>query len=196
MQSQLSALNLRGAVRSFRYDADGSRIGSDLWTPNSVLVSWAGALLPLLAGDEQSKYRLAGMYIEFENDGGGAVTPPSFERTDDTAGYYEDLALSSTRDYLRVPILAKAYSRSDEALPYDNVLLLTARTAGVVGQNGLPFTAAAQSRVYGGALIAMPDESDATLDRIFARFYWPSATSQLVKLVGSEIGYDWKLTAN
>ncbi len=196
MHSQLSALNLRGNVRGFHCRADGTRLSDTLWTPNNVLVSWAGALLPLLAGDEQSKYRLAGMYIEYENDGGGAVTPPTFARDDDAAAYYEDLALSSTRDYLRVPILAKAYSRSDETLPYDNVLLLTARTSGVAGQNGLPFTAAAQSRVYGGALIAMPDESDATLDRIFARFYWSSADSQLVKLVGSEIGYDWQLTAS
>ena len=190
MHGRFDHRHLQGQVRSYHV---GQLPGP--WSPNSILSSWGSLLMPLLAGDNPELYRLAGMYIEYENNGGVAVSPPEFVRTDDAAEYYEDLSLSSTRDYLRVPIIGRTSSRGD-GFAFDNILTVTARTSGSTGVNGKPFSSAAQSRVYGGAAIAIPDESDATQDCILARFYWSNTSLQLVKTVGGEIGYDWKFTAN
>lgn len=202
MRSQFKAdEHLRGRLRSFYKRDCTSNMRCPLrshvqpWSPNSIVNSWGGLLIPLLNGEDPEKYRVSAMYIEFENNSGAVVTPPTFERTDDMAAYYASLADSPTRDYLRVPVIARAYSKSDESYPFDNVMMITARTSGTVGQHGKPFSAAQQSRVYGGAALAMPDESDDTQDRILARAYWSSSSSQLVKLIGSEIGYDWEFTA-
>lgn len=194
-KSVLTPSRISGRVRAYHVRPDGRELATRRrWESNSILSSWCGLVIPLFNGDDPMKYRVAGMYIEFENNGGIAVTPPTFDRLDDAAAYYESLALSSTRDYLRVPIIARATAKSSEDYAFDNQLTVTARTSGVVGQNGKDFTAAAQSRVYGGAVIAMPDESDETQDRILARFYWDDTSRQLVKLVGAEIGYDWEIT--
>jgi hypothetical protein len=191
--------SLRGQVRAF-YSPDCKpgmrcplRARPTEWHHNEILISWCGLVIPLLEGNEPMNYRIGALYIEYENNGGAVVTPPAFARSDDVAAYYESLGEHADRDYLRVPIIARTTTQAD-GFPFPNILTVTARTSGSVGQHGKPFSAAVQSRVYGGAAIAMPDESDATQDRVLSRFYFDEATSQLVKILGSEIGYDWRFT--
>lgn len=198
MRSTMNHVNMRGEVRAFysrecRSNRCPLRQRKTQWCSNAVLQSWCGLLVPLLLGDDPLKYRIGAMYIEYENNGGAAVTPPEFSREDSASEYYADLALSSTRDYLRVPIIARTTDR-DDGFEFDNILTVTARTSGSVGQHGRAFTAAAQSRVYGGAAVAMPDEADASQDRVLSRFYFTDTAAQLVKILGSEIGYDWRFT--
>ena len=82
----------------------------------------------------------------------------------------------------------------DEMFPDGNLLTIFAESAGTAGVHGKAFSNAADSRVFGGALVAFPDEADPTQDRIFSRFYFDDADSQLDKLVGSNIGLRWPLT--
>jgi hypothetical protein len=84
-------------------------------------------------------------------------------------------------------------STDEDRFPFGNCVTTFAQTSGVTGVNGKPFSAAQQSRVYGAALVAFPDFGDATQDLVFSRFYYSTASKQLVKLAGSEIGIEWRV---
>ena len=118
----------------------------------------------------------------------------AFDR-DGGADYYAGLAVSATRDYLRVPMTAIDFTSTDETnFPGGNKLTFFGRSDGVVGVNGKAFTSAAQSRVYGGALVTYPDFGDATQDLFFSRFYWSDTSKQIVKATGSQVGLEWPIT--
>jgi len=165
------------------------------YTSNTYMQEGATALAKLLQGSLDGKsYKIGGMYIEFENNGGAAVTPPTFDRAGGTS-YYAALVSNANRDYLRVPLTATELSSSDIAIyPGGNVLTCFARTAGTTGVHGKPFSSAQQSRVYGGALVITPQFNDSSQDLVLARFYWASATNQVIKGTGSQIGLEWPFT--
>jgi hypothetical protein len=105
-----------------------------LWAPatqfkhNLVVYQWATIVAKLLATGD-SRYRIGGMYLEFENtdNPGDTVSPPVFDRTRDIS-YYNSLSLSSNRDYLRVPITAATTSSTGSGLT-DNQLTFFARSS-------------------------------------------------------------------
>jgi len=162
---------------------------------NDIMYDWASIVGELLRNAPDNKpYHIGGMYFEFENNGGVAVSPPSFDR-DGGISYYAGLLSSATRDYLRVPLTGVTLTSTDDTLfPDGNKLTYFAQTDGVSGTHGKDFNDSVQSRVYGGALVAFPDFGDATQDLVFARFYFTDTANQLVKLVGSQIGFEWPIT--
>ena len=113
---------------------------------------------------------------------------PTIDRADDVSYY---AGLSAPRDYLRVPISATAEDTTDgDVFPKNNVAVFWAQTAGDEGVNGLPFSDANDSRIYGGALVAIRDMGDPTQDLILSRFYWTGA-QQLAKLPSLQCSIKW-----
>lgn len=107
------------------------------------------------------------LLIEFENvaSPGDTVAPPSVD-PDDGVDYYT--GLSSPRDYVRAAVLHKS-------LDADGNAVFTAWVSSDVGENGLPFTAAANSKIFGVALAYGPDAGDPSQDEILARSYFADA---------------------
>ena len=185
-----------GRVRAHRLPL-GEVLGRDCrrrvspWVPNDILFGWAGNTAKLLT-QGLTNFRISGMFLEFENNGGAPVTPPTFDRTGGLS-YYQGLALSATRDYIRVPVTAATLESSDEAqFPDGNVMTFFAQTRGVVGVHGKSFSDAEDSRVFGGGLVAIVDEADDTQDIVFSRFYFDAADQQ-IKLPSSQIGLEWEI---
>lgn len=166
------------------------------WQHNDVLYSWASIVGPQLS-DGDRKYRIAGMYIEFENvaDPEDGVTVPNVTRAS-ARPYYDGLADSADRDYIRVPLTAVRSDTNDEAIwpiaEGGNVLTFFAQTTGLAGVHGKPFSESDNSKIFGGALIAMLDEDDPTQDRILSRLYL-EAESQIVKRSTDQVGLEWEL---
>ncbi len=164
------------------------------WVMNDVLYEWGALIGPLLLR-QGLQYGIAGMYIEFMNvaDPSDPVSLPVVTRdADQGIAYYDGLATSPDRDYLRVPLIGGVLNQSDPIkFPKGNVPTFFAQTTGVVGVHGKPFSDANNSKVYGGALVAFVDKLDATQDRIFSRFYLDAAKQQ-VKQPTSQIGLEWE----
>ena len=144
----------------------------------------ADILGQLVAG--HSEYTPNMVYVEFQNGG----TPPTVVPTRDGGrNYYAGLAGSPTQDYLRIPLLINAQLASTNLDNFSSNLarwmLLTGGTAGV---NGLPFSAADGSQVYGFALVSAPDASDASRDLVFARMY---PDTPIPKVDGAEVQARW-----
>ena len=159
---------------------------------NEILYGWGGALANLLANTQDGKfYHIGGMYFEFDNSGAAVNPTPTISRSN-TRAYYA--GLSGTRDYLRVPITLRTVASEDEAdFPDGNVAEFYAETTGVVGLNGLPFSNAAGSRVYGAALVVLRNPDDETEDIVFSQYYF-AAANQLPKLANdSQIGSRWRV---
>lgn len=188
---RINSKDLSGKVRAYR-------VVDDKWTavtelkPNLVLYEWANIVSKLLTQGD-ARYRIGGMYLEFENvaSPGTTVTPPVFDRTR-TIAYYNSLSSSSNRDYLRVPLTATQILSSGAGLT-DNDLVFFARTSGTTGVHGKSFSYAANSVVFGASLVAYIDATDASQDLLFSSFYFDPADQQQ-KLATSQVGIEWDLT--
>jgi hypothetical protein len=185
----------RGAARLWRIPEKPGAVKIPLtaWVKNLVLFGWAGPAARLLA-EGLSNYRISGMYLEYENvaDPDDPVTVPTFDRTGGLE-YYTSLAASPDRDYLRVALTAATVESTDEAkFPDGNLMTFFAQSQGVVGANGKTFSDSVNSKVFGGALVAIRAQADAAQDIIFSRFYFPTADQQ-VKLPTSQIGLEWQI---
>lgn len=158
------------------------------------MYDWATATGELLRNaPDRKNYHLGAMYLEFENNSGAAVVAPSFTRSGGIS-YYNDLISHATIDYLRVPLTAVTLTSTDSTkFPGGNRITAFAQTQGVTGVHGKPFNATQQSRVFGMALVVTPEFSDATQDLVFSRYYFDDTDDQLIKLVGSQIGVEWRL---
>lgn len=162
---------------------------------NQVCYDWGPVAAALFRGLQDGKdYRVAGMYIEFDNSGAPVSPTPDADR-DTTVDYYR--GLSGTADFLRVPLIATSGSNSNEALfSADNVATFYAQTAGTTGSrttSPLTFSDGANSNVYGAALVVFRDESDITQDLIVSRIYFDTG-DQVEKVASSQIGVTWSLT--
>ena len=147
----------------------------------------------LLRHDPSGKdWNLSTMYIEFENNGGAAVSVPTPARSEGLS-YYQ--ALSGNRDYLRVPIIATVIESSSSALyPGGNVVRYLAHTVGTVGAgHGLAFTTGL-SRVYGGAVVSTPAPDDPSQDVVYSRVYYSSSANQFIKAAVAQIAMEYKDT--
>jgi len=153
---------------------------------------WGAIVGQLLRGAPDGRpYKLAAMYVEFENNGGIAVTPPTIDRADGLQ-YYADLSGSAHRDYIRVPMSYMQFDSTDPTLfPLGNRITCYAHTDGNVGVHGKPFTSGASSRIYGGALVACPDYDTPASDIVMARLYWTASGDQIIKPVGRHVGLEW-----
>lgn len=112
------------------------------------------------------------IYIEFDND-----ATVVFPEEDKSAGrsYYSEL--SGTKDYLRVAILnTPKYSGTSDDYT-SNSLSVLAVASGSTGVNGLAFSEAAGSKVYGAALVYAED-SDEDNDVVVSRHYFAAEKSK------------------
>lgn len=169
------------------------RIVRGEWTKNRVMEDAATIIAKLLSGQGDGKsYKISAFYLEYQNNGGAAVSVPDDEDIDRSQGieYYQGLA--GNRDYLRVPITAGLVQSTDaDQFPGGNKTVFYGQSSGVTGVNGLPFNDGVDSRVYGAALVATPQFADDTQDLVFARVYF-SSSHQLIKIVGSQISITWE----
>jgi hypothetical protein len=178
-----------------RYGTPGSHwTPSTGWTHNDILYEWGAIVAPLLLR-QGLNYGIGGMYLEFENvaDPASVVALPAVSRdASQGIGYYNGLASSPDRDYLRVPLTVGLLDKTDPIkFPNGNVATFFAQTSGVQGVHGKPFSDANNSKVYGGALVAFVDKDDFTRDLVYARSYL-AAGDQQVKLPTSQIGLEWQ----
>jgi len=174
-------------------DSPENRVYLTEWNNNLVTYEFAAISANLLAGTGLN-YRIGGMYLEFENvaSPGDTVTVPTFDRTRGVS-YYNNLAGSADRDYLRVDLSAATISSTDSTdFPKGNSVLFSARSAGLTGVHGKTFSDSANSVIYGAALVSFVDGNDATQDLIYSAAYL-SAANQQAKLATSQIGVEWEL---
>ena len=189
MRIDISNNNCAGRVRAVTI-ANGVCRPTTSFKANTILYSWSEILAELLTKGN-SKYRISGMYLEFANvaNPGDVVSVPTYNRTRDI-DYYTGLSVSSDLDYLRVPLTATTLSSKDALI--NNVLTFFAMSSGVVGIHGKPFSAANNSVIYGGALVAMPEAGDASQDKIFSAMYLP-LDEQQAKGPNNQIGLEWQI---
>jgi hypothetical protein len=163
---------------------------------NQLQIGWSHIVTKLLSG--LSAYRIGAMYVEYENvaDPLDPVATPAYQDTEGTE-YYEDLALSADRDFLRVPLNqmpllspSSGYTEYFTDENTGNVATFYAQTQGVVGVHGKPFTNAANSKIFGLALVAVPEWGDRTKDIVFARMYFTSG-EQTVKPSATQLAVSW-----
>ncbi len=186
-----------------RLNGDRLRLRGRIWTPNGPwqhndpMYDWGTVAQNLFRGEPDGKpYKVAGMYIEFDNSGSDVDPIPVVAR-EESLSYYD--ALNSNfpnRDYLRVPLIASEGDTSDAVnFPQNNMARFFAQTAGTLGVHGLTYADTSNSVVYGGGLAVYPDNGDTSQDLIFSRWYLQPAL-QVGKVVGSQIGISWELTFN
>lgn len=165
------------------------------WAGNLVLHDWATAAAKLFSAGSQA-YRISSMYVEFENaaDPDADVVPPTYGRgPGEGVAYYDSLADSVDRDYLRIPILASTVSSSDaELYPGGNLVSFFAQTSGVAGVHGKAFSDVAGSKVFGAALVSTPEQGDPTRDVVVSRIYF-AANRQRAKSPTGQVGVEWEL---
>lgn len=160
---------------------------------NLILYDWATIVGQLMTTGNPN-WKIGAMFLEFENVAMATdvVTVPSFDRSGGI-DYYDSLALSATRDYLRIPLISATLETTDEVnFPSGNLMTYFGQSQGTVGVHGKTFSDSAISKVFGGALVATPDINDATQDKVFSRFYVPEAEQQ-AKLATSQIGLTWQV---
>lgn len=182
------------------YRRNGERIITPIsFKPNQIQYDW-GFIAAKAIGQGDSSYKIASMYIEFENvaSPGDPVTIPTFGR-DEGTDYYDDLQSSSVRDFLRVPLTTiptigietgfEAYFTA----PAGNKLTFFTQTQGTEGIHGKTFSDSVNSKVFGAALVATPVVADRTQDIVFARAYY-SVADQTVKDASHQIGLSWEIS--
>jgi hypothetical protein len=196
MKDHLDWRSVRGLSRPFYVPAGESpeAAATGPFCTNLVMYDWATIVAQLLRNNPDGKpHHISAMLLEFENNGGAEVDPPSYTRAD-AATYYDSLGTHPDRDILRVPLTASSLESTERNFfPGGNLINFFAQTEGVVGRHGKEFSSAEQSRVFGAALIATPDFDDPTQDLVFSRIYYSDPDQQLIKTAGSQIGLQWRL---
>ena len=136
----------------------------------------------LLAGQNVA---INGVYMEFTN---GTLPAQIYPDPADGRDYYADLETSTEQGYLRIPLSnVPVLSTTDTDKFETNKATFFAMSTGLTWGAGanVPFQSSAPaSKVYGIALVYMPDLADRSLDVVFSRSYDFSA---ITKEVGQEI---------
>ena len=167
-------------------------------TTNQLQLSW-GAIATEAIGRGNPAYKIAAMYIEFENvaNPGDPVTIPTFGR-DEGIEYYTALMSSSVRDFLRVPLILtpsiEVEPGFENAFSGDqgNLVTFFTQSVGTQGFNGKTYSDSVNSKVFGAALVATPNFADQSQDVIFARSYYDVA-DQTLKEASSQVGITWEV---
>lgn len=206
MHTHESVFGIRGRVGLWHVRQRGKRQrGPTQWVEpitfiqNQIQFHW-GFIATQTIGKGLSRYRVAAMYIEFENvaSPGDPVTVPTYGREEGTE-YYDALQSSGTLDFLRVPLLQEpllgvvpGFEDYFTAGETGNRATFFAQSQGVVGVHGKTFSDSVNSKVYGVALVATPVFADRTQDVVFARTYFPTG-EQTLKEASSQIGISWDI---
>jgi len=174
----------------------------DHWTPlfsrqNTLMTTWGFAAARLF-GYGDTSYKISRIYVEYENvaSPGDAVAVPTFD-VDDGRAYYDNLV--APQDYLRIPLsglpdtqIASGFENVFTEDVDGNKLIFAGQTSGTAGENSVAFSDSVNSKVFGLALVAAPDDADKTKDVIVSRGYYPTA-DQKVKQASGQIGVTWEL---
>jgi hypothetical protein len=186
-----------GTVRFMAFN--GKRIVKMVRLKNLVLYSGADVLAKLLSG--AAGHHISTMYLEFKNLAapGDPISVPTYDRSGGL-DYYNSLAASSDTDFLRIPLqIANTLSSSDEDLYAYNRVTFVGVSEGTQGFHGKTFGPAANSVVFGAALVAAPDQADQSRDLVFSRVYagavsgWAEA---MEKEAGTQIAVTWAIRFN
>lgn len=183
----------RGDVTVFLFDPKTNRVVKEISTHNLILFSGADVLAQCLSGN--AKYAVSTMYLEFMNlaSPSDPITPPAFDRTGGIA-YYNGLVSSPDTDFIRVPLTVNPTIVPSGVDYAGNRLTFFGMTEGTTGFFGKPFTAGANSAVFGAGLIAAPDPDDQSQDVVFSRVY--TGIDKVLKATGYEIGVVWTVQLN
>ena len=198
------AFGVKGRVTVWRVD-DKTGLKLPVFSqPNQIQYTWgyiAARQLGYRRQADRPDYHISAMYIEYENVANPAteISVPSFDRQLDI-NYYNDLATSGTKNYLRMPLsIEPALSVStgyEDYLPVNqsgNQLTFFAQTASTQAVYGDELRAfGATSKVYAACLVAAPVFGDRTKDVIFARTQF-SGANQVTKEPSSQIGITWDI---
>lgn len=172
----------------------------DAVTARNTWLDTYGHIAAMVLGRRDLSYLPASMYVEYENvaTASDVVATPVVDKAD-TVAYYQTLSASSTRDFLRVPVLSMAelsvapgYATRLAAGLF-NKASYTAFVVGSTGVFGRPFSAAARSKVCGIALVATPVPADRTQDIIWGRAYYLGVNQKLVPDTG-QLAVTYELT--
>jgi hypothetical protein len=187
-----------GTVRFFSIDREGN-VRKMVRLKNLILYGGADVLAKLLSG--ASGFHISTMYMEFVNLAapGDPVTIPTFDRSGGL-DYYNGLSASGDLDFLRIPLqIANTLSSSDDDLYAYNKVTFVGVSEGTQGFHGKTFGPAANSAVYGAALVASPDQTDQSQDLVFSRVYAGGVsgwTEAVEKEAGTQIAVTWTIRFN
>lgn len=166
---------------------------------NQIQIGWAQIAAQCI-GLGRRNHRINAMYIEYENvaSAANAITPPVYDRFEGRE-YYQNLALSGNRDFLRVPLLLEptlgvepGFEDYFDGITSGNRLTFFAQSQGSAGYHGKTFSEGVNSKVFGIALVSTPEFGDAAKDSVFSRTYFDTA-DQTLKLASSQIGITWDI---
>jgi hypothetical protein len=170
--------------RLFSFDEKTGEIRKMVSQKNIIPYEGADVLARLFAGD--ITYKPGAMFFEFENTI-GTPTPPAPTRDEGIDYYLNQLPLTPNRGYLRIPLVVSPAVTSSGANYAGNQVTFFALTAGTEGVHGVvPFSEAADSKVYGVGLAATPEPTQFTEDLLFSRSY--TGFSPVPKESGYQIG--------
>lgn len=161
--------------------------GHTVEAKNLVVYNGGDILAQLLAGNCQ--YRISHMYFGFENTA-GAPTPAPADRSDTADSAFH--SLSAPQDFVIGQTLEPAVLEAADPNHLYNRVLFHAIANALSGVNGLPFSAANDSKVFSLGLISSP--TGAYLDDVlYAHFILPTA----LPVVGSgQISASWATEAD
>lgn len=191
-------MKINEVIKSMRSLVGSTCIGTvnqqGVFTPvifqkNMIMDGAAQCVAKMMIGQEN--YKPAAIYFEYVNlaDPGDMPSPPAFVKSDGIE-YFTGLQYSSDTDFMRVPVVAPADVTVNGLGNY--VATFYAVTPGdVIGFWGKPFTAAANSAVYGGALVASPIWTSQPNDIVIARNYPVGA--KVLKPTGEQICIVWSI---
>lgn len=146
-----------------------NEVGEEVRSHNLVVYSGGDIIGRLLAGYTQ--YKLSHMYFAYENTA-GTPSPISPARTDSVNSF---LALTAPRDFVKGAVFSPIPLTAGDANHVSNVATVTAAASASTGLvSSLPFSAAANSKVYALGLVASPTGILAE-DVLYAIFSLPTA---------------------
>jgi len=166
-------------------------VGPFVFQRNTVMNGSADVLARLMGGN--AAYNIGYMYMEFENLATPESDPsvPTYTK-DEGLEYYTGLNSSLTTDFLRVPILVTpGISTTDEDYAGNMVTFTAITTGDLTGFWGREFSEAANSVIYGGALVSAPIPAAPTNDIIVCRNY--PAGAKVPKVSGEQVCMVWSV---
>lgn len=173
--------------RTYGYVRVRNAAGQCAEAKNLVVYNGGDILAQLLAGNAQ--YRISHMYFGFENTA-GSPTPSPAARTDTADSAFHSMA--APQDFVIADALQPAVLEAADANHLFNRVLFHAIANALAGVNGVPFSAANDSKVFSVGLVASP--TGAYLDDLlYAHFILPTA----LPVVGSgQISASWATEAD
>lgn len=184
-----SVPRLEGMTTIFSFNPETGKISQMVFQKNTIMDGAAECVAKLMMGD--ILFKVAAMYFEYVNLAapGDTPVPPSYVKSDGVE-YFTGLQYSADVDFLRVAVLSTGVPTKN--VDGDWVETYFAVTPGdEIGFWGKAFTPAANSAVYGGALVASPEPSVQSNDVVIARNYPTGA--KVMKPSGEQICMTWSI---